>query len=426
MPVLIRVHKQYFWDVFYIVKELDLGKEVYKNRFFVEVMPFGLPTATAFPEFRLMSTILSRTDIYDLAEDPRIEKIFYDAPMFALVSVPKEGVYEWMHGRKGTLFTTTYWTKKLIGADVANQKGFTGEGMKVAVTDTGLALHHLQMGWRTQFETVMPFQRDDSNGHGTWCATCIAGKRAEDYRKSKKLGKKVLVEGMAPDANLLAIKCLGYVIGTGSTSQIIKAMEMAMNWGADVVSMSLGGKEEAEKPEDDPYYTVLEAYDQKNITATIAAGNSGPKPNTVGSPGALPQALTVGACDPIHDCKVASFSSRGPTNWGDTKPDIVMPGVRIDSGSTGILDVAEDKVEDRFAILDGTSMATPHAAGLVLLMKQAHRKLLQAELTTQEIKRMMEAWAVEHGRTKDNDYGWGLMTWEVYEWWISTQYGVNI
>ena len=420
-PVLIKVKRGYLHDIYFELKDYDLSRFAIKKYFPSEIMPFGLIPGQMFPRFDMVNAILWRDDIYRFAEDRRIEKIYYDAPMYALsLVVPAEGVYQW-----GKLkFTTTYWTKKLIGADKANEKGFTGEGVKVAVPDTGLALYHQQSGFRWHFETVMPFQRVDGNGHGTWTATCIAGKRSIDWDKTHRLRKNIIVEGMAPDADLLAIKCLGYLIGTGSTSQVAKAMEIALDWGADIVSMSLGGKEEAEKPEDDPYYHILNTYLENNVIPVIAAGNEGPEEGTISSPGALPQALTVGAWDPIEG-KIADFSSRGPTPWG-IKPDVIAPGVNVDSGCVGYLDLILDRREDRYAPLSGTSMATPHVAGLVVLMRQAHKQLLDKVLTVDEIKTMMKTWAEDNMIEKSNETGWGMITWDIYEWWLETQWGVKI
>ncbi|NPA98514.1 MAG: S8 family serine peptidase [Crenarchaeota archaeon] len=422
-PVIIKVRHGYLRDVYAeIASNYDLSRYLMRNFFMQEIMPYGLVPGQMLPAFDMLTAWMWREDIYRWAEDRRIEKIYYDAPMYALMDVvPAEGIYKW--GKME--FTTTYWTKKIIGADIANQKGFTGKGVKVAIPDTGVALHHEQLGWRVDFETVMPFQRVDGNGHGTWVATCIGGHRAEDWDKSRKLGKRVIVEGMAPDTQIMAIKCLGYGIGTGSTSQVAKAMELALEWGADVVSMSLGGKEEAQNPEDDPYYHILETYLQHNIVPVIAAGNSGPDQYTVGSPGALPQALTVAAWDPIKG-EIASFSSRGPTPWNDVKPDVAAPGVNIDSGCVGYLDLILDRREDRYSPLSGTSMATPHVSGLVACMRQAHKQVLGKTLTVNEIKEMMSRWAEDNGIVKDNIQGWGLIKWDIYEWWLETQYGAKI
>jgi len=169
---------------------------------------------------------------------------------------------------------------------------------------------------------------------------------------------------------------------------------------------------------------VYDIATKKNHTL-IANGlilhNSGPASGSIESPGAMPNVLTVGAYDPITG-KVAPFSSRGPTRWNAIKPDIVMPGVNIDSATDGVCDTAGDGVPSRYSPLSGTSMSCPVAAGLITLMRQCHRDVLGRILTLDEIKMMMQ----ELGHEKNPTTGWGAMTWQMYEHWLSTQYGVEL
>jgi hypothetical protein len=68
------------------------------------------------------------------------------------------------------------------------------------------------------------------------------------------------------------------------------------------------------------------------------------------------------------------------------------------------------------------SMATPHVSGLLACAAQMYRDVLGRELTVGEVKRMME----QLGHPKTNDDGWGLIAWQLFEEWVSTQYGVKI
>ena len=420
-PVIIKARYGMFERVLqYVLPYHEIAKRVFST--FLKAFPtFGV--FRAFWRFNMVSAYLDRETIFDLAEDPSVEKIYSDEPMFILSypTLTSEGIFEYTTPKgKRKIFTSTYYTRHLIGADRANMKGFKGQGITVAVVDTGAARFHRQLP-QVQFETVMPAQQADGNGHGTWCATCIAGILDRDDYLSVRVRRDVLCMGMAPEVKLIAIKALGYVVGTGSTSQIIAAIDVALNYGADVISMSLGGDVTTKRPEDDPYYDVFETALSHGAIPVVAAGNSGPEPGTINSPGALPQALTVGAYNPITG-KIADFSSRGPTPWNDIKPDTVAPGVNIDSGTTGYLDMTFDKVPSGFTPMSGTSMATPHIAGLVALMKEAMRKLTGYELTVDEIKRML----AELGHPKTNEDGWGPLTWEMFEHWLSTEYGVEI
>jgi subtilisin family serine protease len=112
------------------------------------------------------------------------------------------------------------------------------------------------------------------------------------------------------------------------------------------------------------------------IFFAAAAGNSGPSCRTVADPPApYTETFTVGAVD--EDGVVTSFSSRGPTPDGRVKPDIMAPGANVLSAMP----------DDTYGPLDGTSMATPHVAGVVALMWSANPKLIGNIGTTERILR---------------------------------------
>ena len=122
--------------------------------------------------------------------------------------------------------------------------------------------------------------------------------------------------------------------------------------------MSLGG---GDTPEIDPIEEAVNRVSRETgALFVIAAGNSG-RPETIGSPGSAESALTVGAVD--RNDGIAPFSSRGPAADGAVKPDVTAPGVGI---------VAAEAGTQGHVAMDGTSMATPHVAGVVALLKQQH------------------------------------------------------
>lgn len=124
----------------------------------------------------------------------------------------------------------------------------------------------------------------------------------------------------------------------------------------------------------------------------FAAGNSGPGPKTVGLPGGCPNAFTIGATD--SNDAIASFSSRGPAVWKTgsfVKPDILAPGVKVKSSFPG----------NKYSELSGTSMATPHVAGVVALMYQ-----LQPTLTVDQLATVLKNTATKVGQDP-NTYGSG-------------------
>jgi len=420
IPVIIKAKLGKLEEVFYEVEPylLRVGLLTYFRLHQLHLFPTRM-----LRRFGMLSAVLPREIVFDLAESPYVEKIYYDKMVTILQypTVGPEGVFEMRRGfGKKIRFTSTYWTKRLIGADEANKKGFTGRGIRVAILDTGAARYHPQLRGKVYHYSVMAYTMDD-NGHGSWIAACIGGDRSIDRVASRQVGKDVVCEGMAPECELYSIKCLGYVIGAGSTSGVLDAVEKAIDLGVDIISMSLGSKEEAEKPEDDPAKPVFEEALKNKIIAVVAAGNSGPNGETIATPGALDEVLTVGAYDPIKG-EIAEFSSRGPTPWGTTKPDCVAPGVNIDSASVMMCDMVGDNRPNMYGILSGTSMATPHVAGLVALMRQAHRELLGKTLTVDEIKRMLR----QLGHSKNNTDGWGVINWRMYEDWLSTEYSVEI
>jgi len=387
------------------------------------IIPFTPYPMRVIPRFNMIASLLPREIIWRLAESRDVEKIYPDQVMRILQYpvVPREGIFKAPHRvLKEIVFTSSYWVKKAVGADVANAKGFTGRGILVCSIDTGCSRVHEQTR-RVMFETTIPPQHRDENGHGTHVTSLIGGIVAIDEFLSQRARRRVLCEGMAPGCGLLAVKSLGYIVGMGSTSNIIEGLDIAIERGASIVNLSLGGPCEVEVPEEDPYFDVFNEVLRYNVIPCVAAGNSGPGSGTIESPGAMPNVLTVGAYDPITG-KVAPFSSRGPTRWDAIKPDIVMPGVNIDSATDGVCDTAGDGVPSRYSPLSGTSMATPVAAGLITLMRQCHRDVLGRILTMDEIKAMMQ----ELGHEKNPTTGWGAMTWQMYEHWLETEYGVKL
>jgi len=380
----------------------------------MRLIEFPLSKWKEIKAFNMIATVLTPNIIEEVAQWREVEKLYPDYVKWALQVVPPEGVFKDYRDRP---FTSTYWTKRMLGLDRANMRGFTGRGISAVVIDTGARVLHEQLR-RVKALTAMPEKGgsgQDSNGHGSWCTACVGGTYAVDRRY------KVPVEGMVPECTLISIQALGFIMGMGTTSDILQAMEMSIGLGAKVVSMSLGS-DDAPKDEDNPEAKAINELVNRGIIPCVAAGNSGPEPSTVGSPGSCLNSLTVGAWDELEDT-IADFSSRGPTAGdGYVKPDVVAPGVKINSALVGFLDNMVDPTQPKFGSISGTSMATPHAAGLVTCMAQLYKERLGKELTVEEIKTMAEAL----GHPKSNDDGFGLLTWSWVEEWCSSQYGITL
>ncbi|WP_328725174.1 S8 family serine peptidase [Streptomyces sp. NBC_00259] len=252
-----------------------------------------------------------------------------------------------------------------IGTPEAWQAGLTGKGVKVAVLDTGVDAAHPDLAGRVgESKSFIAGQEvADRNGHGTHVASTVGGSGAGSDGKEK---------GVAPGADLAVGKVLSDE-GSGSESEIIAGMEWAAkDVDAKIVSMSLGSREGSDGT--DPMAEAVNTLSaQTGALFVIAAGNSG-APGTIGSPGAADSALTIGAVDSADEA--AYFTSQGP-RYRDyaLKPDLSAPGVDILAARSQLT-----PGEGLYTSLSGTSMATPHVAGVAALLAEEHPDWTGAQL----------------------------------------------
>ena len=267
------------------------------------------------------------------------------------------------------------------GVDLVWQDtGYTGEGVTMAIIDTGIDGNHTALDdldddnmtddpkivafydainnpEETNGTEIFPY---DDNGHGTHCAGITAGTGAPNYQHI----------GVAPRANLVGVKVLD---GGGSGS--FAAVMAGMQWTVDkrhefnirAASMSLGaltGAIEWTSSEEESVNRMANEMMRAGVTLFIAAGNSGGTA-TIGTPGSAEDVITVGSLD--KDTSIAIYSSQGPTEEGRVKPNIAFVGSSVNApdANTG----------DGYVALSGTSMATPGAAGVAVLMYQANPDL---------------------------------------------------
>jgi len=251
-----------------------------------------------------------------------------------------------------------------IGAPAAWQAGYSGQGVTVAVLDTGIDDTHPDFAGRIVGEQNFTSTQDtgDHVGHGTHVASTIAGSGARSG------GKYV---GVAPKASLL----IGKVCGTTQCedSDILAGMEWAAT-RAKVINMSLGGPDSAGV---DPLEEAVNTLTvQTGALFVIAAGNDG-MDNDVSSPASADAALAVGAVD--KQDQLASFSNRGPrVGDGAIKPDITAPGVDIVAALSK--DSAYPEYTAGYTQLSGTSMATPHVAGSAAILASEHPQWSSTQL----------------------------------------------
>ena len=317
-----------------------------------------------------------------------------------------------------------------VNADQVWNLGYTGQGVVVALIDTGVNYNHLDLadhlwdggpefphhGYDIYYDDNDPM---DDRGHGTHCAGTICGD-----------GTAGSQTGIAPDATLMCVKCFNSA-GRCNDTHVINSMQWALEHGCDVMSLSLGGHGHsgaAQTLERNTCVNVLTA----GVIASIAAGNEGdelsqyPIPDNIGLPGGCPPpyldpeqeqnpgglscSVCVGAVD--SDDQAAYFTSHGPRDWtasdyadypytpgsltefGLIRPDVCAPGVYIKS--------ADYSSNTGYTTKSGTSMATPCVAGCMALMLSKN-----IDATPAELCRILEETAVPLSTGKSNIYGYG-------------------
>jgi subtilisin family serine protease len=283
-----------------------------------------------------------------------------------------------------------------IGAPTLWGPGLTnaGQGMKIAIIDEGIDQTHpffspagytmpagfpkgqaayttakvivarafppARPAWK---HAAKPFDPEFSS-HGTHVAGIAAG-------NANTLAEGIRISGVAPRAYLGNYKALTIPTDAdvgldGNSPELVAAIEAAVADGMDVINMSLGEPEI--EPTRDIVVQALGAAARAGVVAVVSAGNDYDEfgRGSVGSPGAAPEAITVGAVTTTRsgaEDVVASFSSSGPTPLSlRLKPEVSAPGVGILSASP----------RGGYASLSGTSMAAPHVAGAVALLLQRH------------------------------------------------------
>ncbi|GAA0244919.1 hypothetical protein GCM10009000_070860 [Halobacterium noricense] len=308
---------------------------------------------------------------------------------------------------------TTYGLDQIRAPQVWDELGTRGEGAKIAVLDTGVDITHPDVelytddpsdptypgGW-AEFDdsgNIVPGSEPrDSHYHGTHTSATAMGGASS--------GTAI---GVAPEADLIH----GMVIpgGSGSTEGVIGGVQWAVEEDADVASLSLGAGCGLFGPVyNDAWIPVIENARSLGTAFVSSSGNSGE--GCVGSPGNDFNSSSIGASDINRD--IAEFSSgqeidksnweNPPESWPDTfiKPDVSAPGVDVLSAEPG----------GSYQELSGTSMAAPHVAGTVALMRSAN-----PDASVEEIENALESTAEKPDDwdapedERDTRYGMGII-----------------
>ncbi|MBQ1123482.1 S8 family serine peptidase [Streptomyces sp. B15] len=269
-----------------------------------------------------------------------------------------------MAAAQGPAFDERKWTWGLQ-AIRSNRSSLTGSEVKVAVVDTGVDPRHPDLA--PHIEATASFVQgesvEDGHGHGTHCIGTAAG--PAEPRQGPRYG-------VACDARILAAKALDN-FGDGSDGDILAAMAWALAHGARVISLSLGARVRRGELFPQTYEKLAQRALRRGTVIVAAAGNESHRPphiDPVNRPANCPSILAVGALDKA--LTPSFFSNGGINGQGGGEVDIAAPGADIHSAAPG----------GGYQVMSGTSMATPHVAGVLALLAQAHSDASAADLRT--------------------------------------------
>lgn len=282
-----------------------------------------------------------------------------------------------------------------IHASEAYRQGIFGQGIGVAVLDTGIYPHRDLQGRIFLFQDYVQGRKGpyDDNGHGTHISGIIGGNASS------------VNHGVAPECRLCGFKVLDKR-GNGKIEDTCHAVEDIININAHggkvihIINISVGMMESVQPSLQSHLLETVERAWNEGIVVLAAAGNNGPGENTVTSPGTSKKIITVGSLDDGGDYfggRGSGYSGRGPTEACVVKPEILMPG-------TNILSCANRP--SGYVRKSGTSMAVPVLTGMIALLLCKY-----PSLTPNEVK-MRLFYAASKKELKSDQKSWGTITLE--------------
>jgi serine protease AprX len=265
-----------------------------------------------------------------------------------------------------------------VRADQAWKLGDFGQGVGVAVVDTGIASSP-DFTTHGQDRVVARVSRVGTSGDGFGHGTHVAGLIGGDGGLSSLRNI-----GVAPLVNLVDVK-VGGDDGSATVSDVISGLQFVLDnqaqYNIRVVNLSLSS-DTAQSYTTDPLDAAVELLTFRGILVVVAAGNTGSVPDAVSyAPANDPFVLSVGAVDDKttpdpKDDSIPVWSSRGVTQDNVQKPDVYVPGRRLVSvlspGSVLATEFPQNIVDTNYFMLSGTSMAAGVASGTAALVFEAH------------------------------------------------------
>ncbi|HZX33820.1 MAG TPA: S8 family serine peptidase, partial [archaeon] len=322
----------------------------------------------------IISAEIPENTALKLAATPEVAKVYRDIGVSALLSEAKS--------QANALMPAT--------------EGFTGEGVRVAVVDTGIEKNNPSLQGKVVAEADFSGEGtpNDLHGHGTFIAGIIAGSDAGNG----------FTEGIAPGAGIINAKALGSS-GKGSVSSVIQAIAFSLNPdnnemtsdGARIINLSFGTPQEIN---DSPLFQVLREAEALGAVVVVSAGNCGfEEPDLscngftgITFPGNSESALTVGVVD--ENNYFTGFSSRGVIPDYGPKPDIVAPGTNVSGPWVG----------GKVSVNSGTSASAAIVSGIAALILEK-----SPLLSPKELKLSLLRTAKDLGvKGMDELYGYGL------------------
>jgi len=356
----------------------------------------GLEEAWLHAEGRWQG-LMDRTSLPTMAADSAVGWI-REPPIFGIYNDQSRS-----HMKSSTM--STYFTTDLDGS-----------GEIVGVADTGIDHDHGDFGSRIVQKVDMVGDgstADTDSGHGTHVACTILGD-----------GTRGGYSGVVPEAELYFQAMEHDPSGNMYSASINTLMNSAYNNGARTHSNSWGSQSsndfgryttDSEDVDDRANYYDRYYHGREGLTILYANGNDGPQSGTVGAPATAKNAISVG----MHQARysgapdtIMGGSSRGPTDDGRIKPDILAPGGYVRScRAQEAQDVSGSTWENQWYLeYTGTSMATPNAAGAAAMVREYLTEISQRQEPQGALIKALLVLGAEDMGTRDipnNDEGWG-------------------